>query len=106
MALAQAPTDRPPVTTNSRCSGYVEAGAVRLFQAGYLGKLRLTAHEDGHFFYSIPSESDARTTYQIDYALSGGTLRCSCPAGEHNVPCKHVRLLQLSHGWAVKEAGA
>lgn len=97
---------RDPVTTESRCSGYVEAGAIRLFQRGYLGKLQCSAEEDGHLYYSIPSESEQGTLYQIDWDMQAGTLRCSCPAGQHNVPCKHIRLFQLRNGWAVKEAGA
>lgn len=96
---------REPVTISTRCSGYVEAAAVRLFQAGWLGKLRLNEHEDGHYYYSLPSETDRETVYQIDFYPSERTIQCSCPAGQHRVPCKHVRLFQLYHGWTGKEAG-
>ena len=92
---------RQPVTTQTRCSRYVDGNAVRLFTAGYLAKLRFTTEEDGHRYYSIPSETQPGTLYSIDYDTSAGTLRCSCEAGRHNAVCKHVRLLQLRNGWAV-----
>jgi hypothetical protein len=94
-------TARPPVTTEST---YVNDGAVRLFLAGYLTKLQYNTEEDGHLYYSIPSESGTGL-YQIDYCPRQGTLRCTCKAGENNVPCKHVRLFQLRNGWAVEARG-
>ncbi len=102
MAIA---TIRPPVTTDTTCSRYVTDSALRLFRAGYLAKLSYNTTEDGHLYYNIPSES-GQGLYQIDWCPADDTLRCSCPAGRHNVPCEHVRLFQLSHGWAVEEAGA
>jgi hypothetical protein len=105
MATPLAPT-RPAVTTATRCSRYVQDAAVRLFVRGYLGRLRFDCREDDHLYYTLPSESEQGRTYRIDYGTAEGTLRCSCQAGMVNVPCKHVRLFQLYHGWAIEEAGA
>ncbi len=58
---------RTRVATSSPASEYVTAGAVRLFLAGYLAKLRLNAEEDGHVYYNVPSETEAGVLYQIDY---------------------------------------
>jgi len=107
MALATAPDmTRLAVTTTSPSSGYVTAGAIRLFTAGCLAKLRYTGGEDGHLYFSIPSESQPGMVYQIDYHPARRTLRCSCPAGQRSVPCKHVRLYQLSRGFVTEEGRA
>lgn len=98
---------RAPVTLTTCPSAHVDQAAARLFLAGYLGKLRFTEAEDGHSYYSIPSESEAGQLYQIDWDVAAGTLRCSCLAGQNNVHCKHVRLFQLRQGWGIRpEAGA
>src|SRR5947209_127926 len=83
---------RDPVTTTSRASTYVSQGAVRLFTRGYLAKLHYNGEEDGHHYYTLPSEFERGVLYHIDYHPARRTLRCSCPAGRHNVPCKHIRL--------------
>jgi hypothetical protein len=97
---------RPPVTTTTVPSPYVSQSAARLFLAGYLSKLHFIEGEDGRLYFSLPSESQPGTRYQIEWDLNTGALRCTCPAGQQNVPCKHIRLFQLSRGWAVQEAGA
>jgi hypothetical protein len=97
---------RDPVTKTSACSAYVTDGAVRLFLAGYLATLRYDGEEDGHLRYTIPSETQRGALYSIDYEPAEQTLRCSCKAGQNNVPCKHVRLLQLRNGWATQEGRA
>jgi hypothetical protein len=96
---------RDPVTTTTRCSAYVNDGAIRLFTLGYLAQLRYDSEEDGTLFYQIPSETQDGVVYTISYTSREDRLHCSCPAGQHNVPCKHVRLFQLRNGWAVEARG-
>ena len=96
---------RAPVTTTTPSSRYVTDGAIRLFTAGYLPKLRYSGEEDGHHYLTIPSETQPGIVYTIDYCPAEKTVRCSCPAGQHNVPCKHLRLFQLRNGWAVEARG-
>lgn len=98
--------DRPAVTLDTAASRYVTDSAARLFLSGYLGKLHFIGDEDGRFHYSIASESKPGQTYSLEYTPATRTIRCGCPAGQHNVPCKHVTLWKLSRGLASQEAGA
>jgi hypothetical protein len=97
---------RPAMTTTTPCSAYVREGAIRLFTEGYLGKLLFDHQEGDHFYYQIPSESQPGVVYGIDFDPFTGIIRCSCPAGQHNVPCKHVEAFRLSRGFVNREGRA
>jgi hypothetical protein len=98
---------RDPVTTTTPCSRYVQEGAIRLFTKGYTAKLTyVETPVRGIFTYQLPSESEPGVTYTIDYDIDRAELHCSCPAGQHNVPCKHVELFRLSRGLVNREGRA
>lgn len=85
------------------CSASVNASALRMFMSGYLGKLRWdgTYHdEDGHEHYTwtIPSETRGGLSYMLDLDTATKQVACTCPAGEHDTYCKHVRLMELQLG--------
>ena len=94
---------RPPVRVDTVASGNVTESAIRLFTRGYLGSLRCLGKEDGALIYTVPSETQNSVVYTIRYVPPEETLTCSCPAGKHAVPCKHVRLLQFQQGWVVEQ---
>lgn len=81
----------------------VTANALRLVLGGYLAKLAYNQGDDGNLYWSIPSETRTGVVYQIDFDPAHRTLSCSCPAGMHGRPCKHLRLFQLMHGMAIGE---
>jgi len=78
---------RDPVTKTTPSSAYVTEGDGRLFLSGHLAKLRYDGEEDGHLHYQIPSETQRGVVYRLDYCPVVATIRYSCPAGMHNVPC-------------------
>ncbi len=43
--------------------------------------------------YCVPSASGDGSTYTIQ--ISGETMLCSCPAGEHDKCCKHVGAVEM-----------
>ncbi len=43
--------------------------------------------------YCVPSASGDGSAYQVQ--VSGETLVCSCPAGEHDRACKHVGAVEM-----------
>lgn len=94
---------RGPVTIDTAQSGNVTESAIRLFTGGFLARVQRRHHEDGRVTYTMPSESRAGVFYTIEYAPADRTVQCSCLAGQHKVPCKHVRLLQFQQGWVVEE---
>ncbi len=96
---------REPVTMEIHGDTVTE-GAVRMFLAGYLGKLRRIDSEDGHVYYRIPSETEPGRCYQIDWQPATGIVRCSCATGKRKMLCKHVRLFQLDRGWTNEGVGA
>jgi hypothetical protein len=98
-------TPRPisSLTTTSVASRTVTEAAIRLFVSGYLAELRFVSEEDGHYYYSIPSERGHGVLYGIDHDPASNKLRCSCPAGRHGKVCKHLRLLQLARGWTAND---
>jgi hypothetical protein len=90
-------------TEDGTCSANVNASALRLFMSGYLGALRWdgTYHdEDGHEHHTwiLPSETRAGTSYVLDHDTATKQIACTCPAGEHETYCKHVRLIELQLG--------
>lgn len=94
---------RPPITVHTTTSGNVSESAIRLFTHGFLGNLRYLGEDQGRHIWTLPSETMPETTYTITHDSYDDTLTCTCPAGQHAVPCKHVRLLQFRQGWVVEE---
>ncbi len=43
--------------------------------------------------YCVPSASGDGSVYQVQ--ISGETMVCSCPAGEHDRYCKHVGAVEM-----------
>jgi hypothetical protein len=43
--------------------------------------------------YCVPSASGDGSVYQVQ--VSGETMLCSCPAGEHDKCCKHVGAVEM-----------
>ncbi len=43
--------------------------------------------------YCVPSASGDGSAYQVQ--VSGETMLCSCPAGEHDRYCKHVVAVEM-----------
>ncbi len=43
--------------------------------------------------YCVPSASGDGSAYQVQ--VSGETMLCSCPAGEHDRYCKHVAAVEM-----------
>jgi hypothetical protein len=101
-----AASTRSAVTLDTAASRFVTDGAVRLFLSGYLAKLHYIGAEDGSLHFSIASESTPGQTYSLEYVPADRTIRCGCPVGQHNVPCKHITLWKLSRGLTSQEAGA
>jgi hypothetical protein len=101
-----AASTRSAVTLDTAASRFVTDGAVRLFLGGYLSKLHFIELEEGTLTFSIASESKPGQTYSITYTPAARTIRCGCPAGQHNVPCKHIELFRRSRGLVATEAGA
>ena len=99
-----APSEfRPRINATTIPSRPVTANALRLVLGGYLAKLVYNQGDDGNLYWSIPSETRTGVVYQIDFDPAHRTLSCSCPAGMHGRPCKHLRLFQLMHGMAIGE---
>ena len=48
---------------------------------------------DQDMLYCVPSASGDGSTYTIQ--ISGETMTCSCPAGEHDRYCKHVAAVEM-----------
>jgi hypothetical protein len=79
----------------------VTASAIRLVLAGFLGRLEYEEHENGILSVMIPSETRREVIYCLDYDCTRQTLKCPCPSGVRGKPCKHFRLFQLAHGFAI-----
>ncbi len=43
--------------------------------------------------YCVPSASGDGSAYQVQ--VSGETMLCSCPAGQHDKACKHVGAVEM-----------
>jgi hypothetical protein len=82
----------------------VTASTIRLILAGWLGKVEYEEHENGILSVMIPSETKPGLVYCLDFDCKEQTIKCPCaPDGRNGVPCKHMRLFQLAHGFAVAE---
>ncbi len=83
-------TTKPPLTPE-------ETHAISRLRA--LGQgIRVYCMTRDHL-YCVPSTSGAGSAYSMQ--VSGETMLCSCPAGIHDKPCKHLvgmvcRLLALA----------
>jgi hypothetical protein len=102
----EAANNRTGISTATIPSFNVTANAIRLVLAGYLSKLRHSESEDGHHYWTVPSESRRGVLYQLDYNPKDRSVRCSCPAGRHGRPCKHFRLFQLQIGAGIVEVAS
>jgi hypothetical protein len=99
----EAPNYGPGISVFVVPSMSVTASTIRLILAGWLGKVEYEEHENGILSVMIPSETKPGLVYCLDYDCVRQIVKCPCPAGRKCVPCKHMRLFQLAHGFAVAE---
>ncbi len=97
---------RPRINAGTIPSLNVTANAIRLVLGGYLARPVHHQGEDGHLYWTIPSETHVGVVYQLDFDPAQRTLSCSCPAGMHGRPCKYLRLFQFMHGMAIGEVAS
>jgi hypothetical protein len=98
--------DGPGISAFVVPSVAVTGSAIRLILAGWLGKVEYEEHENGILSVLIPSETRREVTYCLDYNCITQTLKCPCPSGVRGKPCKHFRLFQLAHGFAISEVAS
>jgi hypothetical protein len=81
-------TDHPTMTHG------LTAAQRKAFARAIAGNLAATVRRLGRGLYEVPSTSDPSVTYIVS-GVQAREMTCTCVAGAHGKPCKHVAAVLL-----------